>query len=496
MQNNTRPLVLIIAGVDSGGGAGVTADCISVMDNGAYPLNCVTALTCQSLSRVSLIEKTPLEIFEQTLLMAKTDWPEGIGAIKVGVVTHEDILQCLLNALENELCNIPVIWDPVLTATAGNLQSANIKASLKRILKCTSIFTPNLPEALELASWSMDDYKQKGGFALGEYFLEQGAKCVIIKGGHNSDTHEAQDAFISKNLQFLMVHKKINEQGAHGGGCALSSALAALVANNYAFEDAAVLAKAYVYRGIKEPFIKARSNRPPLGHHGFVDDYKDLPHIIEPGFPTSSGPFEKCPDNLGLYPVLDSEQWVSKVISMGVKTVQLRIKNKEADLKQKIKDAVFYAKQAGARLFIDDHYQEAIEAGAYGVHLGMEDLKEANLDAILKAKLRLGVSTHGPYELAKALTLKPSYIALGHIFPTNSKQMPSKPQGIDKLTRQLTMLKGSIPTVAIGGINMSNIDAVLATGVGSIALITAITKADDWAIATSELIKKCGVGDE
>ena len=178
-----RPLVLVIAGLDSGGGAGVTADIISVHDQGAWGLPVVTALTCQSLKRVTLVEPTRVEIFKESIEVALKDWQEPISAIKVGLVTEAKVLDCLLDLLETTLKGIPVIWDPVLTATAGRLDSADLKANLARILAVTTLFTPNLPEALELAGWQASELESKGGiFKLGEFFRNLGAKAVLIKG--------------------------------------------------------------------------------------------------------------------------------------------------------------------------------------------------------------------------------------------------------------------------------------------------------------------------
>ena len=145
-------------------------------------------------------------------------------------------------------------------------------------------------------------------------------------------------------------------------------------------------------------------------------------------------------------------------------------------------------KRYNARLFINDYWQLAIKHGAYGVHLGQEDLDTTDLAAIHRAGLRLGVSTHDDAELARAIAVKPSYIALGHIFPTQTKDMPSAPQGLVELRRHISGLN-DYPTVAIGGISIDRVAAVLDCGVGSVAVVSAITQAADWRAATSELLQ-------
>lgn len=121
------------------------------------------------------------------------------------------------------------------------------------------------------------------------------------------------------------------------------------------------------------------------------------------------------------------------------------------------------------------------------MHLGQEDLDIADLRAIQQAGLRLGISTHDDTELQRAKALNPSYIALGHIFPTQTKIMPSSPQGLENLARQVAATP-DFPLVAIGGISLDRAPAVAATGVGSIAVVSAITKAADWQTATRQLM--------
>ena len=199
-------------------------------------------------------------------------------------------------------------------------------------------------------------------------------------------------------------------------------------------------------------------------------------------------PFPETEQYLGLYPVVDSVEWIERLLSAGVSTIQLRIKDKADDeVRADIQKAIALGKQYDARLFINDYWRLAVEFGAYGVHLGQEDLETTNLLAIHQAGLRLGVSTHDERELAIARSVRPSYIAMGHIFPTETKEMPSSPQGLETL-KKMVAATPEYPTVAIGGISIDKVPAVLATGVGSIALVSAITKAEDWRKATKVLL--------
>ena len=206
--------------------------------------------------------------------------------------------------------------------------------------------------------------------------------------------------------------------------------------------------------------------------------------------------FPPLPFRLGLYPVVDSVAWIERLLAAGVQTLQLRIKDKQEDeVEADIVAAIALGRRYNARLFINDYWRLAIKHQAYGVHLGQEDLETTDLEAIRAAGLRLGVSTHDDMEIDVALAASPSYIALGHVFPTQTKQMPSAPQGLEQLARHIERL-ADYPTVAIGGISLERAPAVLATGVGSIAVVSAITQADDWQAATAQLLQLAGAGDE
>jgi len=209
----------------------------------------------------------------------------------------------------------------------------------------------------------------------------------------------------------------------------------------------------------------------------------------------SRGAFPPTAAKLGLYPVVDRVAWIERLLAAGVRTIQLRIKDlPEEAVEEDIAAAVALGKRYRARLFINDYWRLAIKYDAYGVHLGQEDLDIADLDAIYRAGLRLGLSTHDDVELDRALVERPSYIALGHVFPTQTKEMPSSPQGLAELRRHVARLSG-ISTVAIGGISLQKAPEVLATGVGSIAVVSAITQAADWQEATAKLLALAGTGD-
>lgn len=210
-----------------------------------------------------------------------------------------------------------------------------------------------------------------------------------------------------------------------------------------------------------------------------------------------SSPFPEVPYYLGLYPVVDSVEWIRRLLDAGVKTLQLRIKDLPDDeVEPAIIEAIKLGHQHNARLFINDYWRLAVKHQAYGIHLGQEDLDDTDLRAIHEAGIRLGVSTHDESELARAVSVRPSYIALGHVFPTQTKEMPSSPQGLIALTRHVKQLDRRFPTVAIGGISLDRVQSVMECGVGSVAVVSAITKAADWRAATEQLLALCPYRDD
>src|SRR3954471_721792 len=179
------------------------------------------------------------------------------------------------------------------------------------------------------------------------------------------------------------------------------------------------------------------------------------------------------------YPVVDSVAWVARLGKLGVGTVQLRVKQlDDGAALQIVTDALAVTKNTGTKVVVNDYWRAAIVAGASHLHLGQEDLAEADLGAIREARLTLGISTHDDDELATALAAKPDYVALGPIFPTTLKSMRFAPQGIAKITEWKKRV-GSIPLVAIGGIKLEHAAEIFAAGADSIAVVSDVTQASD-----------------
>jgi thiamine-phosphate pyrophosphorylase len=179
------------------------------------------------------------------------------------------------------------------------------------------------------------------------------------------------------------------------------------------------------------------------------------------------------------YLIVDGAHWLKRLLPRGVKLVQLRIKDKSADeIAREIAEAKRLCAEHNSQLIVNDYRQAAIDAGCDYIHLGQEDLADADLDAIKRAGLKLGISTHTHAELEVALQAQPDYIALGPIYPTILKEMRFSPQGLDTIGEWKRRI-GALPLVGIGGINLERAPGVLAAGADSIAVVTDVLRNPD-----------------
>jgi len=175
------------------------------------------------------------------------------------------------------------------------------------------------------------------------------------------------------------------------------------------------------------------------------------------------------------YPIFDSYEWLERLVPLGIKLVQLRIKDESlGSVRSQILKAKILCEQYDCQLVINDYWQLAIELGCDYIHLGQEDLDEADIEAIKAAGLKLGISTHCEEELERALLLAPDYIALGPVYPTILKKMKWQQQGIKKLTLWKFRI-GHIPLVAIGGMTMQRAGGAFDAGADTVAAVTDIT---------------------
>ena len=476
------PVAWTIAGSDSGGGAGLQADIRTFHDFGMHAASVVTCVTAQNTVAMSHCHVVPASTVRAQLQALAEDLPPR--AIKIGALGSAGNAAAVLAFLEHHPhANRPfVVWDPVRHATVGGALGELPGRTVDSLLRRVDAVTPNAEELGGV--WNIDpaDPARAAGT-----LRARGARRVYVTGGHGDAP--GLDHWESDERSFSLLGDALPGSGAHGGGCSLSSALAAAAV----LEDrdsAPVLAHMYVHQGLRA-LSGGRANpgagRPPLPHLGWPGDIEDLPRVVDAG--KTAGPaFPALSHPLGLYAVVGTADWVKRCVELRVDTVQLRVKDlPPRALRRSIEQSVVAARGSDTRVFINDHWREAIDAGAHGVHLGQEDLADADLPAIAGAGIRLGVSTHSYHEIARAHAAAPSYVAIGPIFATTTKRMEFAPQGIARLRRWVDLLKCRYPLTAIGGIDAERAPAVMATGVGSIAVVRAITDAADPARAVAAL---------
>jgi hydroxymethylpyrimidine kinase/phosphomethylpyrimidine kinase/thiamine-phosphate diphosphorylase len=317
----------------------------------------------------------------------------------------------------------------------------------------------------------------------------------------------------------------------HGTGCTLSSAIASAwalgqrerdaVASSKGGEnvgalcamrlvDACCIAKAYVNAGIARG-VQLGKGPGPVVHTGFPNSYKNFPTIelSASGAPMtpflamqsyhsakSSSSASSAPALGRILPIVDTVEWVEQLVSTpGIEDIQLRFKDTTdyAIILDRIKRSSDLCQSSGVRLWINDHWKAAIEAGGcFGIHLGQEDLASCvdagGLDLIRDAGLAFGVSTHSYSELCAALGVRPSYISLGPVFSTQSKDVKFDPQGLETVRQWRSLIPPHIPLIAIGGINNADVAKVVReAGAECSAVIGAVTKATDVKKAVADL---------
>lgn len=482
-----RPVILTIGGSDSAGMAGIQADLRTITALGGHGASVITAVTAQNSEAVLSVNPVSVQQLEQQLTASVCLAP---AAIKIGLLaTVEQVLACadFLKSFRKPQIDralIPVVHDPVLASSSGGaLVEEGVDAAIREsLLPLCTLVTPNRDEAGSLTGATLDE-ERAAEWAASKLRIA-GSACgrtpaIYLKGGHWRGV-TSNDYFSSADHSFWLSHHRLDTPHQRGTGCTLASAAATALALGYSLEDAVVIGKMAVNQGLRQSYGWS-SQQGPVLVTGFPDDSRDLPRLSDQlGSNEDEEPFPSCgPEPLGLYPVVDRADWLETLLPAGISTIQLRVKDLHGvALRQEIAQAIEIAERHGARLFINDYWQLAIELGAYGVHLGQADIADADVAAIRTAGLRLGISTHCHYEVAQAVRHRPSYLACGPVYPTTSKDMPWVPHGPEGLAYWRRVLS-DYPLVAIGGIDRRRLPAVAAIQPDGIAMITALTLADD-----------------
>merc|ERR1740139_1370701 len=529
----TPAIVYTIAGSDSGGGAGIQADLQAFRSLETHGCSAITCLTAQNSRGVNSVHFPPSEFLKEQLETLWEDLPAR--GIKIGMLGNAENAR-VVGAFLRKKKGAWIVLDPVMISTSGaKLISKEAKeAMIEEVFPHVDVLTPNKFEAEDLLGVKLKSWEDVEEGA--RKILEMGVKSVIVKGGHydfsqqteqckndHRDLHSvvgyAQDYFISKEQNqennfcdstrgVWLRSPRYDTTHTHGTGCTLSASMAACLAlgdqkreeqtgsgaeKAIGMLDACCLAKAYVTMGVARG-VPLGSGPGPVVHTHFPNTSEHFPSItLDPNQPSSTLAFSpmnadtisssNAPTLGKILPLVDDISSLQTLASLNsITDIQLRIKDptlQNHQILSYVQKCNAICSSNGVRLWINDYWQQALEAKCYGVHLGQEDLLRCFLDgglALLQENhIALGLSTHSFAELSVALGLNPSYVSLGPIFQTKSKMVAFEPQGCQTIKRWRALIPKDIPLVVIGGIDDANkARQVREAGADTVALIGAL----------------------
>jgi hydroxymethylpyrimidine kinase/phosphomethylpyrimidine kinase/thiamine-phosphate diphosphorylase len=486
------PIVWSIAGTDSGGAAGLAADLRAADAFGVHLCPVVAAVTAQNSRAVVRIEPLAPELIDAQLAALAADMPPR--AVKTGLlggVAQVQTVARVIDRLRAELGAVALVVDPVLAASSGAsfADVETLAAYRELLLPRATLVTPNRREAIALAGHA-DDVP-----ALARALRACGARAVCVTGGDDAGAL-ALDWIDTEHAQGWLALPRVDTTNTHGTGCTFAASAAAAVALGFVAADALVLSKMATAHALRRGHAAGTGPGPVIAQQGFGADATLLPSLSFGALPRFAAPRARAAQPLDLYAIVDSAARVRAALAAGIRTVQLRIKAPEgsAVLRAEIAAAVAACRAAGAQLFVNDHWRLAIELQAHGVHLGQEDLaqlSEADRAALLASGLAVGVSSHSLWELARAKSLAPCYIACGPVWPTTTKRMPWCPQGLDNLASWCALAGTSV--VAVGGIlTPEHVRAAASCGADGVCLVRGL--GDDPASTVPALARALAEG--
>jgi hydroxymethylpyrimidine kinase/phosphomethylpyrimidine kinase/thiamine-phosphate diphosphorylase len=457
-MSDRRPVIWSIAGTDSGGGAGLAADQRMADAFGVHLGSVVAAITAQNSQRITHIAPVGSARLDVQLAALEEDMPPAV--VKTGLLGTAEHIERVAAWIDRLRSRAPValVVDPVLSASTGASFATgdSLKAYRELLLPRTTVLTPNRSEAARLLGEEAEVPE------MARRLQAMGVPAVCIKGGdHRDDSGLSLDWLASPNANGWLASDRIDTPHNHGTGCSFATAVASAMALGFVSADAVMLAKMATTHALAHGYAAGAGAGPVHAKPGFASLPERLPRMSWSAAPLFA-PRKPAPDrrSLGLYAIVDSADRVAAVLDAGVRTVQLRIKTPaDADeswrekLREEITRSVALSRAADAELFVNDHWRLALQLGARGLHLGQEDiaaLTDHERHELMHGGIALGISSHSLWELCRAATLNPRYIACGPVWPTLTKAMPWRPQGTHNLGWWCDMAPA--PVVAIGGI--------------------------------------------
>ena len=504
----TRPVVWSVAGSDSGAGAGLQADLKAFEAfGGVHGCTVIASVTAQNSQAVTLIEPVSAGLFDAQLDALQSDLPPRV--IKTGLIADAERVRQLaqrvraLRAADQAAGREPValVVDPLRRASTGAEFGGEAlrRAMLYELLPLADVITPNRAEAAWLLGGSENlsaDVVPDDLPDLARRLQALGPTTVVITGGDSPQDAAGQrwciDWLLCPQTEGALLSPRLETTHNHGTGCVFASTLASALASGFCQADAAVLAKMATTEALRQGYAAGQGAGPVCPSSGFATDGRNLPRFVpasslQPGLGLAqwlTPPVAFASEaGLDLYVIVDSAEWVERVARAGVRTIQLRLKPEVAaargvDVADEIARCVALQRQYGLKFYVNDHWQLALAAGAWGVHVGQEDLDVVEVEALRCAGLRLGVSSHSLWELCRAAALRPSYVACGPVHATTTKDMPWLPQGLTNLS-WWTRACHPMPVVGIGGFTPRRLEEAATTGADGLAVLSGITAAAD-----------------
>jgi hydroxymethylpyrimidine kinase/phosphomethylpyrimidine kinase/thiamine-phosphate diphosphorylase len=526
------PIVWSIAGLDTAGGAGLSADQRAADALGVHLCPVAACLTAQNSQGVQALFPVSAEALQAQLQALAQDLPPR--AIKTGLLGSVEAIEAVARWVDHFRAQTPagtdphqhlaLVVDPVLKASAGGQplsHEALLRAYREHLLPRATVITPNRAEAGALLGHT----DKQNIPALARALQAMGSRAVFITGGDaepdathgltaSHDIHHSIDWLQTPHAQGWLTAPRVNTPHHHGTGCTLASGMAAALALGHVEADACVLSKMLTHHALMHSHAAGQGAGPVVARTGFAAGPahggaplpmlglgKVLPWALNHrtqtpgavGHDHADAPLFQAfeaPAN-GLYGIVPSASHMEQALNAGMRCMQLRHKDSEG-LAEHLKASLLMAQRAGVQVFINDHWQAALDAidaacggpapiGRLGLHLGQEDLlalNEPDQQRLLQARTQvmLGLSSHSLWELARAAGCGASYIACGPVQATTTKDMPWRPQGLHNL--HWWVAHSPAPVVGIGGLlGGDDLARFAPIGAAALCVVRALTDA-------------------
>ncbi|WP_310459843.1 bifunctional hydroxymethylpyrimidine kinase/phosphomethylpyrimidine kinase [Sphaerotilus sp.] len=503
-----RPIVWSLAGNDSGGGAGLSADARAAEGCAVHLCPVVASVTAQNSLGVQRVVPVAPEVLDAQLAALADDLRPAV--IKTGLIGSVDSVAVLARWLDRLDADggprVRLVIDPVLGASAGGAAFADaalIDAYRTQLLPRADLITPNRREAARLLgqpeALTLADVPEQAAA-----LRALGAGAVCITGGDSPDGADALDWLDTPHARGWLALPRLDVRHTHGTGCTFATTAAAAMARGFVTADALVLAKMATTAGLAVGHAAGQGVGPVGFDAGFASDARWLPRLSCDETPVSGTSGAALPWPSGLYAIVDAADQADPLLDAAepaLCALQLRIKRAShaalddqafaAEVRAQIDRTLAQAAALPAAVrpvtVVNDHYALVLDAMSAGtidpadlaLHLGQEDVLalgadgRARLAAVQVRGLRLGVSSHSLWELCRAAALAPSYIACGPVWATTTKDMPWHPQGLHNLRWWAAM--APVPVVGIGGLlEMAQVEAVAGSGAACACLVRAL----------------------